>query len=44
MRTNNEFKHMSNEEVLAIAQEVIKAIDNVNTFDDLDELLLDIGM
>lgn len=40
----NEYNHMSNEEVQAIAEEILNSIDNANNLVELDSLLIDVGM
>ena len=40
----NQYTHMSNEEVQAIAEEIINSIDNANNLVELDSLLTDVGM
>ena len=39
-----QYNHMSNDEVQAIAEEIINSIDNANNLVELDSLLIDIGM
>lgn len=40
----NEYTHMSNEEVQAIAEDIINSIDNANNLVELDSILTDVGM
>ena len=39
-----EYTHMSNEEVQAIAEEIINSIDTANNLVELDSILTDVGM
>ena len=39
-----QYNHMSNEEVQAIAEEIINSIDTANNLVELDCLLTDVGM
>ena len=39
-----QYNHMSNEEIQAIAEEIINSIDNANNLIELDNILTDVGM
>lgn len=39
-----QYNHMSNEEVQAIAEEIINSIDTANNLVELDSILTDVGM
>lgn len=40
----NTYTNMSNEEVQAIAEEIINSIDTANNLVELDNILTDVGM